>query len=172
MQQFPKQKWLLVLVFVLLITNIITLSIYWLKEKPPHKPEGVNREKRMGQFMVTELKLSPEQETVYWKMRDTLVNEQRLVMDSVRIVKKQFYDLLKQPNTYSDPLLKAKSAAVAVQLNKLDLLTFRHFEKLKAICTPEQLQQYDRVVEEIVNRMSSWRRTEKGDSTKPKEQRR
>lgn len=162
------------LVFVLLITNIITLSIYWLKDKPHRKPpeNTGNREKRMGQFMVTELKFSKEQETAYWKMRDTLVDEQRIVMDSVRNAKRRLYDLLKQQNSNIDSLLDANSNEVAAQLKKLDLLTYRHFERVKGICTPEQLQHFDAVIEEIVNRMTSFRRPgEKGDSTKPKEPR-
>ena len=47
MRRFPKQKWLMLLVAVLLLTNIITLSIYWWKDKTPPKTSNVSREKRM-----------------------------------------------------------------------------------------------------------------------------
>lgn len=125
----------------------------------------------MGQFMVNEMKFSKEQEDKYWKIRDTLVSQQRVVMDSIRDAKKRYFDLLKQPHTASqDSLLNTRSAEINEQQRKLDLITFRHFEQVKALCTPDQLQKFDTVIAEIVNRMTSFRRpATKGDSAKLKE---
>lgn len=169
MKRFPKQKWLLVLVIILLLTNIITLSIYWWKDKPHARPNNNNREKKMGQFMVNEMKFDKDQETIYWKMRDTLVSQQRTVMDSIRAAKRRFFDLLKQKEVIGyDSLLDARSNEIISYQKKLELLTFRHFEEVKRLCTPEQLQKFDTVIQEIVNRMTSFRRpsNNKGDSTK------
>jgi periplasmic protein CpxP/Spy len=167
MMRPPRQRWLLVLVAILLITNIATLSIYWFK-KPGHdgRPgrDGGNREKRMGQFMVDEMKFDSSQKATYWKLRDSIMVIQKPVMDSVRSAKKRFFDLLNQPDA-SDSLLMERSNEIADLQKKLDIVTFRHFEKVKAICRPDQLQKFDTVINEIVNRMTPFRKNFKqGDS--------
>ncbi|QEC40312.1 hypothetical protein [Pseudobacter ginsenosidimutans] len=158
MKKFPQQKWLLWLVVILLGTNILTLSFYWLKERPAKaavSSSAADKEKKMGQFMVNELKLSPEQETVYWKLRDTLIAQQKPVLDSIRASKKRFFDLMKitQEPQY-DSLLSVRGQDVTVLQRQLDLITIHHFEKVRALCTEEQLVKFDTVIAEIVNRMT------------------
>jgi Spy/CpxP family protein refolding chaperone len=165
MNRPPRQKWLLVLVAILLLTNIATLSIYWLK-KPAHEGGGGRdggREKRMGQFMIDQMKFDANQEATYWKLRDSMMAIQKPVMDSIRSAKTRFFDLLNQGEA-SDSLLTARSNEIAEIQKKLDLVTFRHFQKVRAICRPDQLQKFDTVIKEIVNRMTSFRR-KMGDST-------
>src|SRR6478735_1826258 len=111
MMKPPRQRWLLVLVAILLLTNIATLSIYWLK-KPDHEGgpghEPGSREKRMGQFMVDQMKFDSNQEAAYWKLRDSMIVIQKPVMDSLRDAKKRFFDLLNQAET-TDSTLVARS---------------------------------------------------------------
>jgi Spy/CpxP family protein refolding chaperone len=167
MNRPPRQKWLLILVAILLLTNIATLSIYWFK-KPDHDPgpgrDAGNREKRMGQFMVDQLKFDATQEAAYWQLRDSMMTIQKPVMDSIRNAKKRFFDLLNQSET-TDSTLITRSNEIADLQKKLDLVTFRHFQKVRAICRPDQLQKFDTVIKEIVNRMTPFRRNRQGDST-------
>jgi protein CpxP len=164
----PRQRWLLVLVAILLLTNIATLSIYWYK-KPNHEGqpgrEPGNREKRMGQFMVDQMKFDASQEASYWTLRDSMITIQRPVIDSIRNAKQGFFDLLNQPDA-TDSALIARSNEIADLQKKLDLATFRHFQNVRALCRPDQLEKFDTVIKEIVNRMTPFRRMNKqGDST-------
>ncbi|MBO9634748.1 MAG: hypothetical protein J7578_16660 [Chitinophagaceae bacterium] len=173
MKKYPQQKWLLWLVVILLITNILTLSFYWAKNRPGKGApaiSAVDREKRMGQFMVNELSLSPAQETVYWKLRDTLVTQQKPVLDSIRSAKKRFFDLLKMPQgPQYDSLLTQRGEDISTLQRQLDLITIHHFEKVRALCTQDQLVKFDTVIAEIVNRMTWGKKSPgKGDSLKVK----
>lgn len=164
------QKRLTWLVVILLVTNIITLSFYWWKDKPsaPPPPTAADREKRMGQFMVKELSLTPDQETIYWKLRDTLVAEQKPVLDSIRSTKKRFFDLLKVPHgAQNDSLLELRGKEITTYQRQLDLITIHHFEKVRALCTQDQLVKFDTVIAEIVNRMT-WGKKPAKDSTSVK----
>lgn len=156
MKKFPQQKWLLWLVVILLLTNILTLSFYWLKERPSKAAATpTDRERKMGQFMVNELKLTPEQETIYWKLRDTLIMQQKPVLDSIRASKKRFFDLMKLPqDAQYDSLLIKRGDDITVLQRKLDLITIHHFEKVRALCNQDQLVKFDTVIAEIVNRMT------------------
>lgn len=169
-----RQRWLLVLVAILFLTNIATLSIYWFKKPgghdgPPNEQPG-RREKKMGQFMVDQLKFDTTQEAAYWKMRDSMLTIQRPVMDSIRGAKKRFFDLLNQPGV-SDSTLYVRSNEIADLQKKLDLATFRHFQEVRQICRPDQLQKFDTVIQEIVSRMTPFHRPGNhppGDSTRRK----
>jgi protein CpxP len=111
----------------------------------------------MGQFMVDQMKFDSVQEAAYWKLRDTLVKEQKPVWDSIRIAKKRFFDLLNQPNP-GDSLLQVRNNEVLVLQQKLDVITFRHFQQVRSLCRPDQFQKFDTVIKEIVNRMTFARR--------------
>lgn len=166
MTKFPRQKWLLLLVAILLVTNIITLSIYWSMKTPDHsKPSqgqgDGDRQRRMGQFMVNELKLDKNQEVVYWKLRDSMVSRQKPLMDSIRNTKKRFFDLLKDP-TPADSVLQENANEIGLLQKQLDLITFQHFQQVRALCNPDQVLKFDTVVKEIVNRMTgAWRNSGK-----------
>src|SRR5215471_3131195 len=127
MTKSPRQKWLLLLVIILLLTNITTLSIFWFV-KPKQRPTPQERQ-RMGTWIVKELEFDKDQEASYWKLRDSLVSQQRPIMDSMRAAKK-----------------------------RLDFLTFQHFQQVRTLCRPDQLPKLDTVVKEIINRMTSSRR--------------
>jgi periplasmic protein CpxP/Spy len=164
-----RQRWLLVLVAILFLTNIATLSIIWFKKPSPHNPmnDPAKKEKRMGQFMVDQMKFDTVQAAAYWKLRDSLVTIQRPVMDSIRNAKKSFFDLLNQPNA-TDSMLAARSNEIAYFQKRLDQLTFRHFQKVRALCRPDQLQKFDTVIKEIVNRMTPFRRNRQGGDSASK----
>lgn len=152
----PRQKRLVILIGILLVTNIITLAFLW--STRPHKDKHPQQNKsRMGQFMVDQLKFDSTQEAAYWALRDTLLSRQRPIMDSLRIVKKSFFDLLNY-TPVNDSALEARSNAVLAVQKKLDLTTFRHFQQVRGVCRPEQYQKFDTVIKEIVTRMTTFRR--------------
>ncbi|WP_315816859.1 hypothetical protein [Paraflavitalea speifideaquila] len=63
-----------------------------------------DRNRKMGQFMVNELKLDKDQEAVYWKLRDTMISRQKPLMDSIRNTKKEILRPLKGTRTTRLPL--------------------------------------------------------------------
>lgn len=162
-----RQKWLLVLVGILLVTNIITLTVFFWTSRsqeeaatPPPKP-------RMGKFIVDEMQFDSTQEAAYWEMRDSLMEAQKPVWDSIRAAKKRFFDLVNYTDV-NDALLQARINEVLAHQKKLDIITFHHFQQVRTLCRPDQMQKFDTVIKEIVNRMTSFRRPGRnaaGDST-------
>ena len=161
-----RQKWLLVLAGILLVTNIITLYMLWSiqnDKKPPQNP------RRMGQFMVDQMKFDSTQEAAYWKMRDSLMVVQKPIMDSLRDAKKSYFDLLNYPGATDSALNQRSEEATRLQ-RRLDLVTFRHFQQVRALCKPEQYAKFDTVIKEIVNRMTTFRRpNNRADSSAKKQ---
>lgn len=154
-----RQKWLLVLVGILLVTNAITLGVFWTRKKA-QKEEAPQRP-RMGKFIVDQMKFDSTQEAIYWVMRDSMMNTQRPVWDSIRAAKKRFFDLVNQPGA-NDSLLQQRANEVMEYQKKLDLITLHHFRQVRTLIPPEQIQKFDTVIKEIVNRMTPQRRPNNG----------
>jgi protein CpxP len=152
-----RQKWLLVLVGILLVTNIITLAVFWLNKKP-RKDNNSQQRPRMGKFIVDQMKFDSTQEASYWIMRDSMMNKQRPVWDSIRSAKMRYFELVNQPGV-SDSLLHARADEVMAYQKKLDSITLRHFQLVRTLVHPDQVQKFDTVIQEIVNRMTPQRRT-------------
>ncbi len=159
-----RTKWLLVLVGILLVTNFITLAYLWStksgKDKSAPRP-------RMGKFIVDQMKFDSTQEAAYWIMRDSLLNTQRPVWDSIRAAKKRFFDLVNQPGV-PDSLIQARANEVMEFQKKLDYITLHHFQQVRTLVPPDQVQKFDTVIQEIVNRMTPTRRPNNKDSAAAK----
>lgn len=159
----PRQKkWLLVLVGILLATNIITVAVFW-TTKTSHKQSAPRP--RMGKFIVDQMKFDSTQEAAYWVMRDSLINTQRPVWDSLRAAKKRFYELVNQPGA-EDSLIQKRANEVLEYQKKLDLITLHHFQQVRTLVPPDQVQKFDTVIKEIINRMIPSRRSSSNNSNK------
>ena len=157
MTRQPLQNWLSIFVIILLATNVITLAGLW-STKKSSRDNARQQRPRMGRFVVDQTKFDSAQEKAYWIMRDSLVNTQRPVWDSIRAARKRFYDLVNQqmPN---DSLLQTRAEEITVHQLKLDLITLHHFQQVRALCRSDQVQKFDTVIQEIVNRMTPQRRS-------------
>lgn len=154
-----RQKWLLVLVGILLVTNIITISYLWSTKKS--KDDKGQERPRMGTFIVKQMKFNSAQEAAYWTMRDTMLEKQRPIWDSIRSAKKKYFDLVNQPGV-SDSLLYARANEVMDYQKRLDSITLRHFQQVRTLVPADQVQKFDTVIQEIVNRMTPQRRPNDG----------
>jgi periplasmic protein CpxP/Spy len=162
-----RTKWLLVLVGILLVTNIITLAVFWFNKKPKKGNDSAGQRPRMGKFIVDQMKFDSTREAVYWMMRDTMMAKQRPVWDSIRSAKLRFFDLVNQPGA-SDSLLRARANDVMEYQKKLDSITLRHFQQVRTLVEPGEVQKFDTVIQEIVNRMTPQRRPNNKDSAQKK----
>lgn len=154
------------MVGILLATNIITLAVFWsTKKSKDHKVQQPRP--RMGMFIVDQMKFDSTQESAYWVMRDSMIERQRPVWDSIRVAKKRFFDLTNQPGV-SDSLLQRRANEVMAYQKRLDSITLRHFQQVRTLVHPDQVQKFDTVIQEIVNRMTPQRRSNNSKDTTQK----
>ncbi len=152
MNNFTNNRWLPVITLLLITANIVTLALLWTRKgneekRFPPQPQGAAFE-----FLTHELKLDAAQQEAYAKLRDEHRDGQRQIQDSIRKAKDEFFALLKQPNV-PDSLVKQYSLRAVEASQRLDEYTFRHFQKLRAICSPEQQKRFDEVIQDALRRM-------------------
>ena len=154
MNNFTNNRWLSVVTLLLLTANIVTLALLWTNkskdkgEMKPLPPGG-----QVFEFLTHELKLDSAQQEAYKKLRDEHQAGQKEIQDSIRKAKDDFFGLLQQPNV-SDSMINIFSRRAVEADQKLDEYTFRHFQKLRAICNAEQQKKFDNIIQDALHRMA------------------
>ena len=157
MNNFTNNRWLTVVTLLLLTANIITLALLWTTK---NKDRGDMRPAPGGQvfeFLTKELKLDEQQQEAYKKLRDEHQQARRGIQDNIRMAKDDFFALLKNPDV-SDSVLHVYSGRAVAADQQLDEFTFRHFQKLRAICNAEQQKKFDDIIQEALRRMAPAKR--------------
>jgi hypothetical protein len=140
-----KNKVLVFLVLVLLVSNIVMLYFYFKKN---HKKEGRSQ---MIERMAKDIGFDAAQKETFLKQRTVYFDQMKPIMDSVTKLKKEYITkLMQQPN--DSTLIKYTSSISSLML-KMDALNFISLQESKKICTGNQISTYDSIVKKIMLRM-------------------
>ncbi len=149
-----KNRALILLIVVLLLTNIAVLA-YFLWPKEPDRTQNTDKNKyRLLEPLKNEVGFSDSQIAEYKKIRDSRTGRIRSKVDDLRKVRVNFYHLMSSQNV-NDSLLNAAADSIGYRQKLLDLETFEHFKILRKLCTPEQEAKYDSMVQHLVHRWGS-----------------
>ena len=156
MTNYLKSQWWAIAIIILVVMNIATFGYFWFtKLKEPAAPPSLPRPERgvPPPFLKEELGFTTQQQKQYEQLFREHQQQVRRVKDSIRISKENFFSLLSNSNASAVEL--ERRAAISAQLHeRLDMLTFEHFRKVKAICTPQQQQKFDKVIHTVIERMA------------------
>lgn len=155
MNNFTNNRLLPVITLLLLTANIVTLALLWAhkgggrgdKNPPPPRPGQV------FEFVNNELKLDSLQREAYKKLRDEHQAAQKPLQDSIRKAKDNFFALLQQANT-PDSMMQLYSKRASDAEQQLEILTYKHFQKLRALCNADQQKKFDTIIQDVLKRMA------------------
>ena len=154
MTNAPKNRALILLIVILLLTNIAVLA-YFLWPKQPDRSLNSERNKyKLLEPLKNEVGFSDTQIAEYKKIKDSRSGRIKGKVDDLRKVRDNFYRLLSADNL-GDSQLNTAADSIAYRQKLLDLETFEHFKLLRKICTPDQEAKYDSMVQHIVHRWGS-----------------
>ncbi len=159
MNSITNNRWISVLILLLLTANIVTLTMLWMNKKsgkeefnqlpPPQQQSGG----QVFEFLTRELKLDSVQQEAYKKLRDEHQSQVRPFQDSIGKAKDSFFALLQKENV-SDSLVETYSKKIGNLEQQRDVFTFRHFQKLRAICNKEQQVKFDSIIQQTLKQMA------------------
>ncbi len=150
----PRNRNLLIIIGVLLLTNIAVL-FYFLGPKKAAKTEPSVDERHRGgvaEMLQQEVGFNEEQTAQYKQLKIKQKETIRPMFDDMRKAKDSLFRLLSYPGT-SDSLLSKLSEAIAQKQKAIDLQTFNHFKRVRTLCTPEQQPRYDSMVIRMFSKM-------------------
>lgn len=159
MNNLTNNRWLSVITLLLLTANIVTLALLWTNKKAGGREEEKfpRPQGQVFEYLTHELKLDAAQQETYRKLRDEHQGGQKAIQDSIRKAKDEFFALLHQP-AVSDSMIRMYSGKAVNAEQRLDEFTFRHFQKLRAICNAEQQKRFDEIIQDALRRMAPPRR--------------
>ncbi|RPD39385.1 Spy/CpxP family protein refolding chaperone [Chitinophaga barathri] len=165
-ETFARNKVLSVLVIILLLTNLLLL-FFFVWRTPEEAPKSNNKGRgEVLQLLEKQVGFSKEQLEQYKQLKDQHWERLKPSFGELRAARDSFYILLKQ-DSVPDSVLTAAADSIGAKQVTIDLQTYRHFREVRSLCTPEQLPQYDSVVQHVMKKMNNFRKSPpKEDSLK------
>lgn len=150
----PRNRNLLIIIGVLLLTNIAVLVYFLGAKKPARTDTEINERERssVAEMLQKEVGFNEEQTAQYKLLKEKQKQTIRPMYDDMRKAKDSLFRLLSYPGT-SDSLLNKVSDAIAQKQKTLDLQTFNHFKRVRTLCTPGQQPKYDSMVLRMFSKM-------------------
>jgi periplasmic protein CpxP/Spy len=153
MISFNNNKWLSFLTLALLIANVVIISLLWVNHKkeanatlpPPPGP--------VFEFVIQQLSLDKPQQEKYKALREAHQQQQRPVLDSLAKARNAFLDLLKDPSV-SDSVIALNSKRTLAFQQQIELINFKHFQQLRAICDTTQQRKFDDIIQAVLKRIA------------------
>jgi periplasmic protein CpxP/Spy len=141
MNEIKKYRLLWTAIGLLLVLNIGILA--WFTFFAPNMP----RPQRL--FLEKELKFDPKQAETYRELRNEHAQKVNQLKEQVKGLKEEYFKDLAQTNI-SDETLKSKAENIESKMVEADVLTFKHFQKVRQMCTPTQQERFDEVIADLL----------------------
>ncbi|MGZ3865113.1 MAG: Spy/CpxP family protein refolding chaperone [Bacteroidia bacterium] len=141
-------RFLKIVIAVLVVLNISTLTFIWTGHKNAMAPRGPAG---AFDFLAKELKLDDAQLKQFDEMYKTLHQEATRVREKNHAMHHRFFDLLHSQN--DSALVKQLADSMAFYQVQMELLTYDHFKKIRAICKPDQQKKFDEVINKALEMM-------------------
>ena len=132
------------LIALLVVANITTLAFFWIghfKNQKENSPK---------EFLSKNLNFSKSQKNAYFILAKEHNESAKIIRDQIKNDKESLFQLFKS-DTINDSVRNDKALKVSMSIQALDILTFEHFRKVRAICTEEQKPQFDELIQKMVN---------------------
>lgn len=136
------------MVVFLFVANAVTIASFWLTKKDHQPIDGGGP----ARFVIATLGFDQNQQDEYLALAHEHQSQIRPIRDDIKQAKDDLYTLLSQPNV-SDSTKAAAIRAISVQTEKIDLITFDHFAKVRQLCTEQQRKKFDEIIKKVIQMM-------------------
>ena len=148
MSYFSRNKWWALAFMLLIALNVATLATFWLvREK--NAPSRSGSRAGVTDFLVKELGLDSAQKRKLVLLREEHQQKIMGIRKGNREAKDALFNLLRQPDAPDSTVENAAKNAAAFNV-QVDLLTFRHFQQVRGLCTETQKKKFDQVIQEVL----------------------
>lgn len=146
-----RNKVLLALVAILLLTNLALVAFFVMKKEPPKKEERPNRSSVMRGLLKDSVGFNDEQLTRFDSIKAQHESTLKPLFENTREAKLSYYKQMSKPEDTA--ALNAAGDLIGETQKAVDAAFFTYFQNIRAICTPQQLTSYDSVVQRVVRKM-------------------
>lgn len=153
METIKKNKLLVSIIIFLFITNFAMLVFFVVLDKPFQRNLHGKNQNGMSGMLQKEVGFTKEQLDTYQALRKEQLDTIHTLFDDLRKAKTDFYTLI-YTTQVSDSTVNKAADLISENEKTLDLRMFKHFQKIRNICTPDQLQKFDSTIKKVLIRMT------------------
>ncbi len=132
-------------ILVLMLINIGMMCWIWFMPKMPNQPERF--------FLERELNFDENQRNAYRKMRKEHFDGNHEIHEQIKIKKEAFIKQMTKSNL-SDEELMTQSVEIETMAAQINVRNYKHLQAVKKMCTPEQQQKFDEIMDKIAFQIS------------------
>lgn len=143
-------KTLVIVVIALIAANCVLMCTLWYRNYSSKTPPPMGN---AFDYLSTALKLTPAQISQYKVLRDQHFNFTSKVNNELHLERDSFFDNLSNPSA-NPAQVNQLEARILNHQQMLDTATFYHFRKLRAILTPNQQEEFDGVIQNVLRMMA------------------
>ncbi len=157
MDQHNKNRFLNIVVIVLLIANLTTFGIFWARqsitrnEEQKEMPRDDNN-RRAVDFLTNELKFTDTQRNQFEQLKTQHRNSQEPIRSKIEKAKFDFFGLVKI-DSVTDAKVSEAWEKVAVLEKEMDISTLNHFQLVRKICDSVQKIKFDSIIQKAIGQM-------------------
>jgi Spy/CpxP family protein refolding chaperone len=152
MKNLIKNKITTWVIAILILANITTLVFYWVGHFRNQKNNSPKN------FLAKSLHFSESQKNAYFELAKNHNENANKIREQIKIDKENLFQLLKTDQIV-DSVKNNAALKVSLSIQSLDILTFDHFKKVRALCTEEQKPEFNQLIQKMVNSVNN---TQKG----------
>lgn len=139
MEKNKGKNTILILLFLLLIFNVAVLITFFVY---PHSKKSKNdkcdRKQDRIECLMTDLKLTPEQETAFNSSREEHKKHMTVIFDSVKTLRNNMLDALLQEPSPSEADLMIYAEKIGQMEMQVQVESIHHFLKMKTLLNADQ----------------------------------
>lgn len=154
MSTTSRNKNLIFIIAVLLLTNIAVLVYFLAWKKPGERMRGPDRKGGFVEILEKEVGFDETQVARYHSMKQEQREKVRPLYDEMRKAKDSLFRLMSDP-TVTDSVISHAGDVIAQRQKALDLQTFQHFRRVRELCAnPDQQVKYDSAILRMFRKMA------------------
>ena len=145
-------RFLKIVIIALLIINVSIVSFLWIN-RPPHFHQGPPPRQDVFAYLTRELQMDENQTQQYAQLRDEHHEAIEQLQQNEHHLREHFFALISK--TPVDSLaIKTISDSIASTQEQIELVTFYHFQKVRAILKPNQQKHFDEIIQQTLRMMA------------------
>jgi protein CpxP len=146
-----KINWMALGIIVLVLLNIGLVAMLWMRQqndKPAETPQAAGGP---GTMMIRELSFDSLQARRFDTLRNAHHARVEQLRKDMRRLKELFFEGIRHNEQASDSV----AGAMAALQVEVDRTTYNHFRQVRALCTPDQQEKFDRIFQRILAQMGN-----------------
>lgn len=150
-QNRSRNRVLVFIIFLLLLTNILMLGYFlYFCKKPPKKSAGKGKD-NFSVVLQREVGFDESQVKKFNELQKTHWADAKAGMEHIVRIKNNIFDLTKNPHT-PDSVINRLADSIGMLQKQVEINAFKHVVGTRRICRPEQQPAYDSLMKRIINR--------------------